>query len=48
MKLINAWKPVTGGGVFLLFIVSQIIFFLKAGLKVWRYGSVTALKEIND
>jgi hypothetical protein len=48
MKLINGWKPVTGGGVFLLFIVSQIIFFLKAGLKVWRYGSVTALKEIND
>lgn len=47
-SMISKWTPDSGGGVFLLFIVSQIWFFIKSGLKVWRYGSVTALKEIND
>jgi hypothetical protein len=46
--LIGRWTPDSGGGVFLLFLVSQILFFIKSGLKVWRYGSVTELKEIND
>jgi len=47
-SLISKWTPDSGGGVFLLFIVSQILFIIKSGFKVWRYGSVTALKEIND
>jgi hypothetical protein len=47
-SLIGNWTPDSGGGVFLLFIISQILFFIKSGIKVWRYGSVTALKEIND
>jgi len=47
-SLIGRWTPDSGGGVFLLFIISQILFFIKSGIKVWRYGSVTALKEIND
>jgi hypothetical protein len=42
------WRPVTGGGVFLLFIFSQVLFIVKIMLKTWRYGSVTALKEVND
>jgi hypothetical protein len=42
--LVN-WKPQTGGGVFLLFIVSQLLLTGKIGLKVWRYGSITALME---
>ena len=48
MKLMAVWMPSTGGGVFLLFVVSQLLFFVKSILRVWRYGSVTALKEIND
>ena len=45
--VIKSWTPDTGGGVFLLFIVSQVLFFIKTLLKAWRYGSVTSLKEIN-
>lgn len=48
MKLLTGWIPRTGGGVFLLFVISQLLFFIKSALKVWRYGSVTALKEMND
>jgi len=46
-KIIGIWKPGTGGGVFLLFVVSQILFFIKVLLKAWRYGSVTSLMETN-
>jgi hypothetical protein len=48
MKVMTGWIPSSGGGVFLLFIISQLLFFVKSALKVWRYGSVTALKELND
>ncbi len=46
MLFLSRWQPDTGGGVLLLFIVSQIMFYIKCGLKVWRYGSVTSLMEI--
>ncbi len=45
--IIRSWMPVTGGGVFLLFIVSQLLFYIKTLLKAWRYGSVTSLMEVN-
>jgi len=45
--IIGIWKPESGGGVFLLFVVSQLLFFVKILLKTWRYGSVTALMELN-
>ena len=48
VSILGKWTPDSGGGVFLLFIISQVLFFVKSGIKVWRYGSVTALKEIND
>jgi hypothetical protein len=48
IKIMGVWKPASGGGVFLLFLISQLLFCIKSALKVWRYGSVTALKEIND
>jgi len=41
------WRPVSAGGIILLFLVSQILFFIRIFLKVWRYGSVTALMEEN-
>jgi len=46
-SIIGIWKPETGGGVFILFLVSQLLFFIKIMLKTWRYGSVTTLMEIN-
>ena len=39
------WKPVTGGGVFLLLIVSQLMLYTRLLLKTWRYASVTSLME---
>jgi hypothetical protein len=48
LTLVGMWTPDTGGGVFLLFLLTQLLFYVKSGLKVWRYGSVTALKEIRD
>ncbi len=40
-------KPVTEGGIVLLFILSQFLFFIKILLKVWRYGSVTKMMELH-
>lgn len=47
-NIIAGWIPGTGGGVFLLFIVSQILVFLKCVLRIWRYGSVTSLMEMKN
>jgi hypothetical protein len=46
-RILAYWKPSTGGGVFLLFLLSQFLFIIKILLKVWRYGSVTKLMEEN-
>lgn len=48
LTILGPWRPVTGVGGFLLFIVSQILFFCKVLLKTWRYGSVTSLMEQNN
>ena len=42
-----ASKPVTGGGVFLLFLASQLLFIIKILLRAWRYGCVTSVMEDN-
>lgn len=36
-------SPQTGGGLFLLFLLSQVLFFIRLMLRAWRYGGVTAL-----
>jgi hypothetical protein len=46
--IITGWHPLSGGQVFLLFLVSQILVFGKILLKTWRFGSVTALMEDNS
>jgi MFS-type transporter involved in bile tolerance (Atg22 family) len=45
MLILPTWKPVTGGGVFLLLIISQLLFYARLLLKTWRYASVTSLME---
>ncbi len=47
IKVIAGIIPVKGGGVFLLFFISQFVFFLKLFLKIFRYGSVTSMMEQN-
>lgn len=47
-KIIGNWKPASSVGVIGLFLLSQLLFYIRLFLKVWRYGSVTSLKEIND
>jgi hypothetical protein len=46
--IIGSWKPVSGGGVFLLFLITQILFYFGVVLKSWRYGSITSLMEVTD
>jgi len=45
LLILPAWRPVTGGGVFLLLIISQLMFYIRLLLKTWRYASVTSLME---
>ena len=47
LKILPGMRPATGGGVFLLFLLSQLLFLLKIMLKIWRYGNVTSLMEIS-
>lgn len=46
--LIAGYTPATGGGVFLLFVTSQFLFFIKIFIKAVRYGGVTSLMEQNS
>lgn len=48
LKILPGIRPATGGGVFHMFLLSQILFFLKIMLKIWRYGSVTVLMAVNS
>jgi hypothetical protein len=48
LKILPGMKPVSGVGVFFLFLISQSMFIIKVLLKVWRYGSVTSLMELNS
>jgi membrane protein YdbS with pleckstrin-like domain len=45
LLVLPAWKPLTGGGVFLLLIISQLMLYARLLLKTWRYASVTELME---
>lgn len=41
-KLLD-FSPQTGGGLFLLFLLSQALMLIRLALRVWRYGGVTAM-----
>lgn len=47
IHLLAGIKPETDRGVILLFILSQVLFFIRILLKVWGYGSVINLLEIS-
>jgi hypothetical protein len=45
LLILPGWEPVTGGGVFLLLIISQLLLFARLLLKTWRYASITSMME---
>ena len=45
VMIMPAWRPATGGAVFLMLVVSQLLVILRLFLKAWRYASVTAMME---
>jgi hypothetical protein len=46
--VLSGLTPVTGVGIILLFILSQIFFIVKVLLKTWRYGSMTIMIEMSS
>jgi hypothetical protein len=45
LKFISGFGPRSGVGIFVLFLLSQFLFIIRIFLRVWRYGSVTAMYE---
>jgi len=43
--VLSGLKPSSEGRVFQLFLLSQLLFYLKTLLKAWRYASVTCMME---
>ncbi len=46
VKLISGYSPDSSGGLFLLFLMSQVLFFIKLYLRALRYGGVTAMYQL--
>ncbi len=40
-----AWRPVSGNGVSLVLLTSQLVLLLRFFLRTWRYGSVAAMLD---
>lgn len=45
MALIAGFAPVTGGGTFMVLLLSQLLFIIKIFLKVLRFASIISLME---
>jgi hypothetical protein len=45
LEILPSWHPSTGGGIVLLFLVSQLLFIIKIMLRTLRYASVTSLMQ---
>jgi hypothetical protein len=43
--ILPTWRPVSGKGVFILLIISQLMLYARLFLKTWRYASVTSMME---
>ena len=46
-SVIAYMNPLSGSGLVLLFLLSQFSFIIRLFLRVWRYGSVTAMYEFH-
>jgi hypothetical protein len=46
--LVTRMKPESGTGIFLMFMLSQIMFMIKIWLRTWRYGIVTSKFEAHN
>jgi hypothetical protein len=46
LYVLSGIKPAAGTGIILLFLLSQVFFFIKVLLKAWRYGSMTRMMEM--
>ncbi len=46
-KILPGINPQSGIGIIILFSASQILFIIKLFLKTLRYGSITAMMELN-
>ena len=46
--LISGMKPDSGFGIFLMFLLSQIMFIIKIFLRTWRYGIITSKFEAHN
>ena len=44
-KILVGWNPMSAGGLFVLFLLTQALFFLRLFLRAIRYGGVTALYQ---
>lgn len=43
--IIIHFRPSSGAGVFLLFIIAQCLVYIRLFIKTWRYAGITALME---
>lgn len=44
-NVLFGWRPQTATGVFILFLISQILLYIRLALKTWRFASITASGE---
>ncbi len=47
LSILKGIAPSTGMGLFLLFLFSQLLVFIKILLKSWRYGTVIELMSLH-
>lgn len=45
LKITGSMRAETGGALLLLFLVTQVLVFLRIAMKAWRYGGVTSMYE---
>jgi hypothetical protein len=47
-SVIIRMKPDSGSGIFLMFLLSQLMFLIKIWLRTWRYGIITSKFEAHS